>query len=148
VKWFFCFSALLVGATLLCQTAPPVSKQFITLEKIGHGYWKPNRPFGIRVYSTPDGTKVTVKYLTFSSRAEAKEYLRTCLRPEAEIIYKQEKKGPDGEVVGERLIATSQQSGKEEFALIRGVRLNYHFFGSSSLAAAQQVEAEELAEKW
>lgn len=117
-----------------CQTTPPVSDQGLTLEKIGNGHWKPNRPFGIRVYSTPDGTKATVQYLTFSSRIEAKQYLRTCLRPGARVIYRQEKKDLNGQFVGERIIAVARLSGKKEFALIRGVRLNYYFIGSSSLA--------------
>ena len=132
-------------ATLLCQTTPPVSDQNLTLEKIGHGYWKPNRPFGVRVYSTPDGTKAEVKYLTFSSRAEAKQYLRTCLHPGAKVIYRQEKKDPNGQVVGERVIAVDQQFGKKKFALIRGVHLNYYFIGSSSLAAA--IQAAEMIEE-
>lgn len=128
-----------------CQTTPPVSDQGLTLEKIGNGHWKPNRPFGIRVYSTPDGTKATVQYLTFSSRIEAKQYLRTCLRPGARVIYRQEKKDLNGQFVGERIIAVARLSGKKEFALIRGVRLNYYFIGSSSSAAAIQVE--ELIEE-
>jgi hypothetical protein len=125
---------------MLSQTTPPVSDQRLTLEKIGHGYWKPNRPFGIRVYSTPDGTKATVQYLTFSSRSEANQYLRTCLRPGVRVIYRQEKKDSNEQSVGERIVAVDRKSGKKEFALIRGVLLNYYFIGSSSLAAAIQVE--------
>lgn len=140
MRLFCCLFALLLGPALLCQTTPPVPDQSLTLEQIGHGHWKPHRLFGIRVYSTPDGVKATVKYFKFLSRAEAEEYLKTCLRPEAEIIDRQEQKDSTGEVIGERILAVAQLSGKEEFALIRGVGLNYYFIGSSSLAAAKQVE--------
>jgi hypothetical protein len=87
-----------------------------------------------------------VDYLTFHSRNEAKHYLQTCLRPRTKIIYRQEKKEPNGQVVGERIVAVWQESGRKEFALIRGVRLNYFFIGSSSLAAAIQAEEEVLEE--
>ena len=50
---------------------------------------------------------------------------------------------PNGQIVGERLVAVRQESGKKEFAVIRGFRLNYLVIGSSSLAAAIQVEEEE-----
>jgi hypothetical protein len=145
VRRLFYFVALLVGTTALSQTTPPVSDQSLTLEIIGNGHWKPNRPFGVRVYSTPDGTKATVKYLTFSSRTEAKQYLRTCLRSGVKVIYRQKKEDSIGQLVGERIIAVGRQSGKKEFALIRGVHLNYYFIGSASLAAAIQVE--ELIEE-
>jgi hypothetical protein len=81
-----------------------------------------------------------VQDLTFSSRTEANQYLRTCWRPGVSVIYRQEKKSSNGQSVGERIVAVDRQSGKKEFALIRGVRLNYYFIGSSSLAAAIQVE--------
>ena len=42
-----------------------------------------------------------------------------------------------------RLVAVRQESGKKEFAVIRGFRLNYLVIGSSSLARAIQVEEEE-----
>ena len=144
MRWLFCFLALLVGTTVLSQTAPPLSDQNLTLKRIGNGNWKPNRPFGIRVYSTPDGTEATVQYLTFSSRREAKQYLRTWLCPQVKVIYRQEKKDSYG-LVGERIVAVVLQSGKKEFALIRGVHLNYYFIGSSSLAVA--IQAEELIEE-
>ena len=67
------------------------------------------------------------------------------MRPGARVIYRQEKKDLNGQFVGERIIAVARLSGKKEFALIRGVRLNYYFIGSSSLAAAIQVE--ELIEE-
>ena len=146
VKLFSLFLALLVCITALSQTTQHTSGQTITLESIGHGFWKPHRPFGFRIYSTPDGTKADVKYLTFFSRREAREYLRTCLRPGAKIIYRQQKKASDRQVIGERIVAVVQQSGKKEFALIRGVRLNYFFIGSSSLAVAIQVEEEFIEE--
>lgn len=49
-----------------------------------------------------------------------------------------------GQVVGERIVAVRQESGKKEFAVIRGVRMNYYFIGSSSLAAAVQAEEEAV----
>ncbi len=145
MKLPFCALGLLLCATALCQTAAPVSSQSLTLETTGHGFWKPRRPFVFKVFSTPDGTKARVDYLTFHSRNEAKQYLQTCLRPGTKVIYRKEKKEPNGQIVGERIVAVGQGSGKKEFALIRGVRLNYFFIGSSSLAAAIQVE--ELIEE-
>jgi len=146
VKLPFCVLALLVCATALCQTAAPISSKTLTLEATGHGFWKPREPFGFRIYSTQDGTKARVDYLTFHSSNEAKQYLQTCLRPRSRVIYRQEKKDPDGRIVGERIVAVRQESGKKEFALIRGVRLNYFLIGSSSLAAAIQVEEEVVEE--
>ena len=146
VKLRFCALALLVCATALCQTAAPISSLSLTLETTGHGFWKPREPFVFRIYSTQDGTKARVDYLTFHSRDEAQQYLQTCLRPRTRIIYRQEKKGPGGRIIGERIVAVRQESGKEEFALIRGVRLNYYLIGSSSLAAAIQVEEEVVEE--
>jgi hypothetical protein len=135
-----------VCAAALCQTPAPVSSQSLTLETSGHGFWKPHRPFVFKVFSTPAGTKARVDYLTFHSRNEAKQYLQTCLRPRTKIIYRQEKKEPNGQVVGERIVAVWQESGRKEFALIRGVRLNYFFIGSSSLATAIQAEEDVLEE--
>ena len=80
-------------------------------------------------------------YLTFSSRTEAKQYLKTCLRPGAKIIYRQERKDTSGNLAGERIVAVAQASGKNEFALILGVHLNYYFIGSSSLGAAVRLES-------
>jgi len=61
-------------------------------------------------------------------------------------MYRQEKKGSNGQIIGERIVAVRQESGKKAFALIRGVRLNYFLIGSSSLAAAIQVEEEVVEE--
>ena len=85
-------------------------------------------------------------YLTFHSRNEAKQYLQTHLRPRTRIIYRQETKDPNGQIIGERMVAVEQESGKKEFALIRGVRLNYFLIGSSSLAAAIEAEEEVIEE--
>ena len=146
MKLPFCTLALLLCATALCQTVAPVSRQSLTLETTGHGFWKPRRPFVFRIFSTTDGTKARVDYLTFHSRSEAKQYLQTCLRPRTRMIYRQEKKDPNGQIVGERIVAVWQESGKKKFALIRGVRLNYFFIKSSSLADAIQVEEEVIEE--
>lgn len=146
VKLSFCALALLLCATALCQTATPVSNRSLTLETTGQGFWKPRRPFVFRVFSTPDGTKARVDYLTFHSRNEAKEYLQTCLRLRTRVIYRREDREPSGQIVGERIVAVRKESGKEEFALLRGVRMNYYFIGSSSLAAAIQAEEEAIEE--
>ena len=146
MKLSFCALALLLCATALCQTATPVSNNGLTLETTGHGFWKPRRPFVFRIYSTQDGTKARVDYLTFHSRNEAKQYLQTCLRPRTRVIYRQEKKDLNGQIIGERIVAVRQASGKKEFALIRGVRLNYFLIGSSSLATAIQTEEEAIEE--
>jgi hypothetical protein len=147
VKLSFCFFPLLTCATALCQAAaPPLSSQNLTLETTGHAFWKPHRPFVFRIYSTPDGTKARVDYLTFHSRNEAKQYLRTCLQPRTKIIYRQEWEDSNGQIVGERMVAVRQESGKKEFAVIRRFRLNYFFIGSSSVAAAIQVEEEAIEE--
>ena len=146
MKLPFCTFALLLCATALCQTAAPVSSQSLTLETTGHGFWKPREPVVFRIYSTQDGTKARVDLLTFHSRNEAKQYLQTHLRPRTRIIYRQETKDPNGQIIGERMVAVEQESGKKEFALIRGVRLNYFLIGSSSLAAAIQVEEEVVEE--
>jgi hypothetical protein len=144
VQWLFCFFVLLMGVPVLCQKSAPIADQSLTLEKIGNGYWgKHHRPFGFRVYSTPDGTSAYVQYQTFSSRAEAKQYVaKWVLRPgpEARIIYRQETKDANGQIVGERIIASAQIHGKKVFGLVRGIRLDYYLIGSSSLAAAMQVE--------
>jgi len=87
-----------------------------------------------------------VDYLTFHSRNEVNKYLQTCLRPGTRVIYRREEKDPDGKLVGERIVAVRQESGKKEFALIRGVRMNYYFIGSSSLATAIQAEEEAIEE--
>ena len=50
---------------------------------------------------------------------------KTCLRPEAKVIDRQEKKDPNGQFIGERIIALAEQSEKKEFALIRRVRVDY-----------------------
>lgn len=85
-------------------------------------------------------------YLTFHSRKEAKEYLQTCLRPGTRVIYRRVEREPSGQIVGQRIVAVRQQSGKKEFALIRRVRMNCYFVGSSSLAAAIQAEEEAIEE--
>lgn len=131
---------LLIGVQVLSQERAPILEHGLTLERIGNGYWKQDRSFGFRVYSIPDGARAQVQYWAFASRAEAKQYLKTCLRPAAKIIYRQEKRDTSGNLVGERIVAVARVSGKKEFALIRGVRLNYYFIGSSSLGAAIQVE--------
>ena len=146
MKLSFCALASLLCVTALCQTATPLSNKSLTLETTGHGFWKPNRPLVFRVFSAPDGTKARVDYLTFNSRDEAKEYLRNCLRPRTRVIYRREEREPNGQIVGERIVAVRQESGKKEFALIRGVHLNYYFIGSSSLAAAIQAEEEAIEE--
>ena len=134
-------------ATASCQIAASISnQQGLTLETTGHGFWKTHRPFVFKVFSTPDGTKARVDYLTFHSRNEAKEYLQTCLRPRTRVIYRREEREPSGKIAGERIVAVRQESGKKEFALIRGVRLNYYLIGSSSLAAAIQAEEEAIEE--
>lgn len=81
-----------------------------------------------------------MKCLTFSTLGEAKQYIKTCLRPGAKVIYRRQRKDSNGQIVGERIVAVAGDSGRKEFALIRGVGLNYYFIGSSSLAAAMQVE--------
>jgi len=136
---------VLVCTTALCQTAKPISSETLTLEKTGHGFWKPREPFVFRIYSTQGGTQARVDYLTFHSRNEAKQYLQR-LRPASRVIYRQEKRDANGQIVGERIVAVRQESGKKEFALIRGVRLNYFLIESPSLAAAIQVE-EEVVEQ-
>ena len=83
--------------------------------------------------------------LTFNSSREAKQYLLTRLQASTKIIYRQEKRGPSGKIAGQRLVAVSQKSGKKDFFLVHGARLNYFFISSSSLAAAIQVE--ELIEE-
>ena len=141
-----CALALLLCAAALCQTAAPFSNKSLTLETTGHGFWKQSRPFVFRVFSTPDGTKARVDYLTFHSRNEANDYLQTCLRPGTRVIYRREEKDPNGKLVGERIVAIRQGAGKKDFALIRGVRMNYYFIGSTSLAAAIQAEEEAIEE--
>jgi hypothetical protein len=84
--------------------------------------------------------------LTFHSRNEAEQYLETYLGPRTRVIYRQEKKDTRGKIIGERIVAVRQESGKKEFALVRGVRLNCFLIGSSSLAAAIQVEEEVVEE--
>jgi hypothetical protein len=135
-----------VSPTALCQTAAPISSQSLTLETTGHGFWKPREPFVFRIYSTQDGTKARVDCLTFHSRNEAEQYLETYLGPRTRVIYRQEKKDTRGKIIGERIVAVRQESGKKEFALVRGVRLNCFLIGSSSLAAAIQVEEEVVEE--
>jgi len=136
----------LLCATAFCQVGTAVSSQSLDLQTIGHGFWKPRRPFIFKVFSTPEGSKARIDYVTLRTRNEAKQYLRTCLRPGTKIIYRQEKKEPNGQVVGERIVAVLQESGKKEFALIRGVHLNYYFISSSSLEAVIEVEEEAVEE--
>ncbi len=125
---------------MFCQTTRSVAdEQSLRLDIIGHGLWK-HGTFGFRIYSTPGGTKADVKYLTFHSLREANQYIGTCLKPGAKVIYRQKNKDGDGHLIGERIVAVRQESGKKEFALIRRIRLNCWFIGSSSLGAAIQVE--------
>jgi len=100
---------------------------------------------GFRIYSTPDGTKAGVQYLTLHSLREANQYIRTCLKPGTKVIYAKRNKDGDGNVVGERIVAVRQVSGKKEFALITRMRLNCWCIGSSSLGAA--IHVEELIEE-
>ena len=111
------------------------------LDTTANGFWQPHRPFVLRVYSAPDGTKGEVKYVTFKSRSEAKQYVKICLKPEAKIIYKKQEKA-DGQIFRERIVAVTSN---KEYALIKGVGLNYFFIDSSSLATAIQIEEEATA---
>jgi len=146
VKWSLCIFVLLVCSAAFCQDADPLAKQQgLKLETIGHGFWKPHRPFGFRIYSTPDGTKADVKYLSFYSIREANQYIAACLRPNVKVIYRKLSKDSDGRIIDERIVAVSNTSGKKDFALIRRIRLDGYFIRSSSLGAAIEVE-EQISE--
>jgi hypothetical protein len=147
VKWSWCLVAIVVPALAWCQNTESVGEhQSLTLQTTGHGYWKEHRPFVVRVYSTSDGTKAEIRYLTFHSLPEANQTIATCLKFDVKVIYRNQNKDANGNVVGERIVAVRQESGQKDFTLIRRVGMNGYFIGSSSLAAAIQVEEEAIAE--
>lgn len=127
VKCFSSIVVVLVCTTMFCQTTRSVGdEQSLRLDIIGHGSWR-HGTYGFRIYSTPDGTKADVAYLTFHSLREANQYIGTCLKPGTKVIYRQKNKDGDGNLIGERIVAVRQESGKKEFALIRRIRLNCWF---------------------
>ncbi|HWR14492.1 MAG TPA: hypothetical protein VN577_06670 [Terriglobales bacterium] len=144
----FCYIiALWACAAALCQnTESPREPHSIKLENTGHGYWKEGRPFLLRTYVTSDGTRADLTFLTFHSLREANQYIAAFLDSHAKVIYRARNKDTKGQVIGERIVAVREVSGKKDFTLIRRVGLNGYFIVSSCLTSAIEVEQEAVTE--
>lgn len=95
-----------------------------------------------RVYRASDGTKGSVAYAEFRSSQDAKRQIKEWLKLAQKVTSTEEKKNQSGVVVGDRIIATTQdeKSGKQEFLIIERNQLDCYLVQSSSLSVGMQVE--------
>ncbi len=115
----------------------PNTAQALELKTIGNG-WVLGRGAAFRTYAARDGTEALVWYGEFRSEEEAKSTTKQWLE-EHKITGEERIKDPDGQVVGNRIIAAPKHSGKG-FIVIRRHGLNYWFIQSVSLTVAMQVD--------
>lgn len=128
---------LVFAQAMLSTDSPPNGGQNLKMTSIGEKLMFGRRA-AFRTYETPDHTEALVWYGEFRSEEESKLATELLLKDHRRTSTEQVK-DLNGDVVGERIVATPKEE-KKAFVVIQKYGSNYWIIQSISLAVAVQVD--------